>query len=78
VPKHLTAYLSYGAADDLPSYPVVLMHGAAPDDILAAMQSGLSVQVANREEAVAVLGHQNCSAEHIAFKLAVAEGTWYL
>jgi len=54
------------------------MHGAAPDDILAAMQSRLSVQVANREEAVAVLEHQDCSAEHIAFQLAVAEGTWYL
>jgi len=78
VPKHLTAFLSYGAADDLPSYPVVLMHGAAPGDVLAAMQSGLSVQVANRQEAVAVLENQDCSAEHIAFQVAVAEGTWYL
>jgi len=78
VPRHLTAFLSYGAADDLPSYPVVLMHGAAHDDILVAMQSGLSVQVANREEAVAVLECQDCSAEHIAFQLAVAEGTWHL
>jgi len=30
VPRHLTAFLSYGAAEDLPGYPVVLMHGAAP------------------------------------------------
>ncbi len=78
MPKHLTAYLSYGAADDLPSYPVVLMHGAAPGDVMAAMQTGLSVQVANSKEAVAVLEHQDCSAEHIAFQLAVAEGTWHL
>jgi len=75
VPKHLTAFLSYGAADDLPSYPVVLMHGAAPDDVMAAMQSGLSVQVANREEAVAALGHQGLPPEHIASQLALAEGT---
>ncbi len=78
MPRHLTAFLSYGAADDLPSYPVLLMHGAAPDDILVAMQSGLSVQVANPEEAVAVLECQDCSAEHIAFQLAVAQGTWHL
>jgi len=44
------------------------MHGAAPDDVLVAMQGGLSVQVANREEAVAVLEYQDCSAE----------GTWHL
>jgi len=37
VPRHFTAFLSYGAADDLPGYPVVLMHGAAPGDVLAAM-----------------------------------------
>jgi len=54
------------------------MHGAAPDDVLAAMQSGLSIQVANREEAVALLEYQDCSAEHIAFQLSVAEGTWHL
>lgn len=77
MPRHLTAFLSYGAAEDLPSYPVVLMHGAAPGDVMAAMQTGLSVQVANRKEAVAVLEHQDCSAEHIAYQLAVAEGTWY-
>jgi len=77
VPRHLTAFLSYGAADDLPSYPVVLMHGAAPDDVLAAMHSGLSIQVENSKEAVAVLEHQDCSAEHIAFQLALAEGTWH-
>ncbi len=74
MPRHLTAFLSYGAADDLPSYPVVRMHGAAPDDILAAMQGGLSIQVANSREAVAVLEHQDCSAEHIAFQLRTAEG----
>ena len=78
MPRHLTAFLSYGAADDLPSYPVVVMAGAAPGDVMAAMERGLSVQVANREEAVAVLECQDCSAEHIAFQLAVAEGTWHL
>ncbi len=74
MPRHLTAFLSYGAADDLPSYPVVVMAGAAPGDVMAAMERGLSVQVANREEAVAVLEHQDCSAEHIAFQLRTAEG----
>jgi len=58
VPKHLTAFLPYGAADDLPSYPVVVMAGAAPGDVRAAMERGLSVQVATHEEAVAVLEHQ--------------------
>jgi len=44
VPRHLTAFLSYGAPDDLPGYPVVLMHGAAPGDVLAAMDRGLAGQ----------------------------------
>jgi hypothetical protein len=74
VPRHLTAFLSYGAADDLPSYPVVVMAGAAPGDVRAAMERGLSVQVATREEAVAVLEHQGLPPEHIAFQLFVAEG----
>ncbi len=74
MPKHLTAFLSYGAADDLPSYPVVLMYGAAPDDVMAAMHSGLSVQVASREEAVAVLEHKGLPPKHIALQLFVAEG----
>jgi len=74
VPRHLTAFLSYGAADDLPGYPVVLMHGAAPGDVLAAMDRGLAVQVADQQEAVAVLEYQNLPPEHIAFQLAMAEG----
>ncbi len=44
MPRHLTAFLSYGAPDDLPGYPVVLMHGAAPGDVLAAMDRGLAGQ----------------------------------
>lgn len=34
------------------------MAGAVPGDVLAARERGLSVQVATREEAVAVLKHQ--------------------
>ncbi len=59
MPRRLNAFLSHGAADDLPGYSVVLMHGAAPGDALAVMDSGLAVQVADQQEAVAVLEYQN-------------------
>ncbi len=59
VPRRLNAFLSQGAAYDLPGFPVVPMHRAAPGDALAAMDRGLAVQVVDHQEAVAVLEYQD-------------------